>query len=767
MTKRLGADPLFFLAPVAILGILIADALPGVVPYWGAFLMLACASWAWRRRPLGTTLFWAAVAVAYAAVHASQWHSLRAFPQHHRLAEKPEGFSISAVGRVVDEPRMVGASATQAEVGLQELTIGERTYHLPHHLLLRASGHELNYGDVLRFTGRLYLPEAPRNPGQFDYRSYLHRHHWVGIVEVGPVDELTLLQQRPHPFKAVAMRARSRMAQAITRDLEEEPEICAVLTAMVLGMREQATPEMKTPFRHCGTLHIFAVSGLHVGIFALIAWLLMKPLGLSRAQVTWILIPLLFFYAFVTGWRPSAVRAATMAAVFLAAFCIHRQPRLLNGVGLAALVILASDTNQLFLPGFQLSFIVLLSIITLTRPLQRPFRRWLYPDPLIPPSLVQDYERRSYAWRRWAGNTVSVSAAAWLGSLPPMMLTFHLVTPVAVLANCIFMPLAFVILLTAAVSMLCSVVGILGWANILFCNANFALVHVLMSLAEAFSGLPGSHFHVSNRLPFTRPPLEITVLDLPMGGACTHVEMRGQTSELIDVGHRKSFSFFTLPYLHSAGLNQLDRLWLSHGDTSHVSAGPTLLSLYQPKVYTPAWPTRSPSVGRLEALLVKQNRPAVPLHAGQSLPLAQDAHWDVLYPPEAESFAPARADDRGLVLHLHAYHWKVLFMADAGFHTERWLLDSGRDLRAHVLIKGNHADDVSGLAEFLTDVQPQVVILDTETDQALEAKAWAKTNARHLIDQAEVGAVILGISQSEIRVRGFLHDEEFFLKRAR
>ncbi|MFT4641098.1 MAG: competence protein ComEC [Verrucomicrobiales bacterium] len=765
-SKRLRADPLFFVALAAALGIVLADQFATAVPFGAAFVVLGIVSWRWRHLARGPLLVWPAIALGFATIHAFHLQAFRAFPHFERIAADAEGLHVSAVGRVLQEPRTVGF-AKQAALQLQEITIDGRSYHLTHQVLIRVSDHAISYGDVLAFTGRLFLPEPPRNPGQFDYRTYLQRHDWVGIVDVGRSEQLEVREQKPHAFKSMALRARERMALAITRDLEREPEICGVLTAMVLGMRDQATPEMERPFRYSGTLHIFAVSGLHVGIFALIAWLCLKPLGLSRSHVTFILIPLLFFYAFVTGWRPSAVRAATMAAVFLASYCMHRDPRLPNSLGLAAILILAGNTNQLFLPGFELSFAVLLTIIVFAKPIQRPFRHWLYPDAFIPVSLLEEHEQRAYVFRRWLGDIVAVSVAAWFGSLFLMAFTFHLVTPVAVLANCLLMPLGFFILFTAAMSMLSSTIAILGPVNILFNNANFALVHGLIGLAEGFSSVPGGHFLVSGRLPFTRPPIEITVLDMPRGGGCAHVQVRGGPNELIDVGHVNSFRRLTEPYLRHAGLNGVDRLWLTHGDTGHSGAAAEILDLYHTKVYQPSWPSRSPSTQRIGVTLEQRKMPPTLIHAGHSLPLAQAAYWEILYPPQDESFAPAPADDRGLVMRLHAYDWRVLLMADAGFHTERWLLDSEQDLRADVLIKGNHADDVSGLAEFLAAVNPQVIVMDSETDNPSSVSGWKAKHAVHVVDQKEVGAVILGISKSKIKVRGFRADQEIFLKRER
>lgn len=767
--KRLRADPLFYLAVAGCFGILAGDTFPKAVLYGAAFLVLL-GQVVWSvvrglRRPMW--LFGLTVVSAFAAAHA--WHlaAFEAFPLQERLRADEEGVYVEVKGRINNEPRPLGGYGLQAVLALETLRVDGVTYHLPHQVVLHALDEPIKYGDVLRIRARLYLPEPPRNPGQFDYRAFLKRHDWAGILEVTRDDELKLLSQKPHSFKATALKARAKMAEAITRDIENEHDTCAVLTAMVLGMRERASPELEEPFRLSGTLHIFAVSGLHVGIFALIAWLLLKPLGLSRAQVTLLLIPLLFFYAFLTGWRPSAVRAATMATIFLASFCVHREPRLLNSLGLAGLLILAGNSNQLFLPGFQLSFAVLLSIITFTKALQRPFRLWLYPDPFIPTSLLEEHEQQAYGYRRWLGDIVSVSAAAWLGSLPLMAATFHLVTPVAIFANCLLMPLGFCILLTAALSMLTSLVGILGPINILFNNANYVLVHGLLYLAETFAQVPGGNFLVSGRNSLTRPSIEITVLDMPKGGAVAHVEVRGKSNELIDIGHRRSYRLLTEPYLRHAGLNSIDRLWLTHGDTGHTGAVSQLLARYDPKVYQPQWQSRSPSMLELDGLLEERGATATRLNAAESIALGRDAYWEILYPPEDPEFPPSAADDRALVLRLCGFSWKVLFMSDAGFATERWLLDHGIDIEADVLIKGHHGNDFSGTYEFLDAVNAQVIIHDTEVAHEESVTAWGRERNRPVLDQHQIGAAILQVSKSTLKLRGFRGDQVIRLEQGR
>src|SRR5712692_5590318 len=109
------------------------------------------------------------------------------------------------------------------------------------------------------------------------------------------------------------------MQRQLTLDLDDSPEIAGVIQSMVLGLKGETPDETRELFQRTGTLHLFVVNGLHVGIIAGIAWLLIKPLRVGRRRSVFAIIPLLAFYAVVTGLSPGSIRATIMAAIVLGA----------------------------------------------------------------------------------------------------------------------------------------------------------------------------------------------------------------------------------------------------------------------------------------------------------------------------------------------------------------------------------------------------------------------------------------------------------------
>jgi len=196
------------------------------------------------------------------------------------------------------------------------------------------------------------------------------------------------------------------------------------------------------------------VAGLHVGIVAALLWMLATVARLSRKSAAALIIPLLLFYAAVTGLHISSVRAAVMSSILLGGFFFDRKAFVLNSLAAAAFFLLCWNTNELFSTGFQLSFAVVGAIILLADPLSAFLQHWSAPDPFLPRSLVLGPRRWNARRLDWLCRGSSVSLAAWAGSLPLVLWYFHLVTPISLFANLVVVPIAFFVIAIALLSLL-------------------------------------------------------------------------------------------------------------------------------------------------------------------------------------------------------------------------------------------------------------------------------------------------------------------------
>jgi len=135
------------------------------------------------------------------------------------------------------------------------------------------------------------------------------------------------------------------------------------LSSVFLGRRELLTKEEKLAFINTGTIHLLAISGLHIGIWSLILLFFLKIFNIKFKIRIIISLFVLFLYTFIIGAPPSAVRAFIIYVVFYFSFLLKRKIIPLNSLGLSGLVILFIWPFSVFDIGFWLSFICVFSLI--------------------------------------------------------------------------------------------------------------------------------------------------------------------------------------------------------------------------------------------------------------------------------------------------------------------------------------------------------------------------------------------------------------------
>ncbi len=784
LTSVLGRDPLVPLALAAGGGIVAADR------WWGAggvpmsaFLAVAVAAFlvAWKK-PRWPGLLALGTAGVFAFGHCVALWQMAQFPFAPNL-ENGDAIRLEATGVVVKEPDAPGAGRTRSGrcvIRFSEMKVAGLVFRCDQRLPVRLTSPTANlrYGDRLVTTGLLKPFDPPRAPGAFDPGGFFGRTLGAtGEFQVGPGDRIRILERDAgNPLIALALRSRKTIEERITRGLEGEPATAAVIKAMVLGQREDTPEHIEEQFRLSGAMHVFAVSGLHVGLFLGILWALLRLLRVPRRYAVWILIPAGLFYATVTGLRPSAVRAAVMGTVVLLGFVAERKPRLLNSLGFAALLLLAFDTRQLFLPGFQLSFAVLASIVIFADGLRELFHRPCRIDPLLP-------RRFAPRWRRgldWCAGGISkglaVSLAAWAGSALLVVHHFQLLTPVAVPANLVMVPLAFAVLGVAFASLLVSLCGGGVVAGAVLNPLNGGLVRFVTWTAGLFAAAPAGSFHVNpsqlERSALPRDSVHVTVFEPTFAGLSQLWSFRvddGRTAHwLVDPGDPIGFASAAQPLLRHRAVNRLQALVLTHGDFDHFGAAPLVVERFRPgAVIASPYDSRSSVVPQLEESLARAGVPHWRVARGDRFPLAgeDDTALTVLYPPREEN-PPGNADDRCLVLQLRHHDWRILSTADSGFLTEKWLLaHETRGLRADVWVKGWHAAEISGLLEFLDQVRPRAVVTTNHEFPSHEgaSEAWREELERRgiaLFDLTELGAVEIELTPERLRVAPASSDDQ-------
>jgi len=753
-------QPFVGLAVMAAMGIITAETLPLpsiAVTAAALILVLSILIGACWPRLVAT---YAIVGAGFFLLHNFATQNTQGQRLADELGSRPR--VVTAIGSVISEPKIAPSGFATFLLQLKSIEFEDRKQSTRAVWQVRWKSAP-EFGDELKFFGTAEPIPPPRNPGEFDMRAYLARRDVRRALFVRYPEDGTLIRHGGgNPVMRAAQKSRTWMQNALCRGLEDAPEVQNFLSGIVLGLRHQTPEDIEEPFQQTGTLHLFAVAGLHVGIVATLLWMLTTVARLSRKAAAATIIPLLFFYAAVTGMHVSSLRAATMASILIGGFFFERKAFLFNSLAAAAFFILCWNTNELFSAGFQLSFAVVGAIVLLADPLFAFSRRWTAPDPFLKSALLRGPRRWMHSGYEWLCGGASVSLAAWAGSLPFVLWYFHLVTPISLFANLVVVPIAFFVLAIALLSLLAT--PLLPWLALIFNNANWALATLVIGIVHLFAQIPGGHFYVEHPHWPEKRVAEVTVLDLG-AGAAVHLQSGGE-DWLFDCGNDRSYQRVVREYLHWAGVNRLSGLLLTHGDALHLGGTAQLLDDFpRVRVLDNPTPDRSTIHRRLQRLFHERGINPAALVAGDNFRLSRGVTADVLFPPRA--FSSPIADDQAYVIRvLVGPAASILFMSDSGVKTEQALLASHLDVRSDIIIKGQHHSGQSGSEAFLNAARPRLIIASSRDfpDHERINDAWAEALQKRgikLFRQDESGAVTLRFRHDSWEAQSYLTGEIF------
>ena len=605
-------------------------------------------------------------------------------------------------------------------------------------------------GAVVGARGSFQALQGPRNPGEFDRAAWLRRQGVAAVFYTGWTGGTVEAGHLAAWGAAIRHGFRSR----VTAGLPDDSTEAGVIRAVVLGEKPPDSDALIGVFRNSGTLHVFSVSGLHVAMVGAIAWWVLSWAGVSRRRAVPLLLPVIFGYAWITGFGAPAVRAAWMAAVFLGAFIFRRRPDLLNALGAVLFVAMLWDGRLLFQPGVQLSYGVVAAIAVGVAWSSRVFAWMAVPELYLPMDLMNRWQEAWLWLRRKIAQMLSVSLAAGIGSAPLTAAHFGLITPISVLAGLVLVPLVFGLLFVALLAIVVSPLAP-PVSRGLNCMNGYVAMGCVHS-ATFFSKVPGGHFLLHRE---ERPMLLVYDLGHGAGAAC--FSGGPEAAVLIDCGDRRGFKRTVMPSLRKLGIEP-DSVVLSHPDGRHLGGGSAVWDAFPVRqALLPVERSRSPAFRSWI-----DDGPAAGIRMHQvglvdSLAFPDGASLEILNVPDSWAVNSV-ADERVAVYRLHWKGWKFLFTSDAGIGTELKLLDEGRDLSADVIIAGRHRGDLTLCDPFLDAVNPQVIIASNANhpiEERLDSRisAYWKSRGILVMDQARCGGVTLLVDdEGNLSVDGFM-----------
>jgi len=468
---------------------------------WGGAFACVCAAairlWSPRRSGSGMaphrgracdTLLLLAAAVLAGWVSASPRLRGAAPPSDWSAGGAPEAVEVSVVDDPVANPSVHGRLVRcWVQVRVIRVRTAEGEWQRPGFITTPMWWHGTPDGRLPRYGDHWLLHDVNWPAARADTQDA----HWPRVF---PRQATFVSGGHGSSFRTWCYAARARVAEHLTRGVEQLPEENGILQSLMVGGRGRLSRAVRDLGAATGTLHVFAISGQHVVIVTGLCILLLRAVRLSRVRWVWALGPVVIAYTVLTGAPASAVRACVMALVFLLAPSMGRRPDAASALCLSAVLIAAAAPAQIQDIGFIFSFVVVLGLIVWCPLIYGWLNAVVAPDPLALPE-ARGPRGIKHRMLRTLISVVAVSVAAWFASLPITAYYFERVTPVALLANLVVVPLAFLMVFSGCLSV------VLGSVSNLFAEiynmAAVTLIQWFLEVNRLLTRLPFSNIEIA------------------------------------------------------------------------------------------------------------------------------------------------------------------------------------------------------------------------------------------------------------------------------
>ncbi|MBI5192588.1 MAG: DNA internalization-related competence protein ComEC/Rec2 [Nitrospirae bacterium] len=542
--------------------------------------------------------------------------------EHNDISMYAVGDKYTVTG-MLDEPARYASDKVTANLKASKILLGENEVSVSGRLKITVYDPKiiLNYGDIIKVTGRLKIIRGFKNPGLFDYSKYIAREGIRTGLSISKKEYILKTGTGGNPVLKKIFILREKIRMAITKNIPEPS--AGILKAMVIGDMGTLTNEVRDTFNAAGVTHILSISGSHLGFIALISFFIIRYLLIHLPYNLLIKLSIhiipskiaaiftsvtIIFYTLLSGSETATVRSLIMALVYLLAILTEQDDDPVNTFVMAILIVLLWNPQALFDISFQLSYIAVYSmLITVKRfykiETEKNIPRW------------KDYSKKLFLF-------MLLTISASIATAPITAHYYNQITWTGIISNLIVVPFAGFIILpvglfTAILTLILNTdVMPLAWLDNVCLNLFYTIIECFAKLPFSiiYTPSPGivfiialyllilsllfmRNYYSKYLLPISiflilitagcnrykedyRDSLRITFLDVGQGDSAL-IEFPDKKRMLIDGGGTFSETFdigrsVVAPYLWNngnsefLGIRKVDYIVSSHPQLDHI-----------------------------------------------------------------------------------------------------------------------------------------------------------------------------------------------------
>ncbi|MCF6204010.1 MAG: DNA internalization-related competence protein ComEC/Rec2 [Methylococcaceae bacterium] len=628
----------------------------------------------------------------------------------NRLPELLQGQTIEVEGQVIGLPHY-----DERKVRF-DFSVSKPTKNFPKKIRLSwyFPKQKIKTGQFWTLAVKLKKPHGRFNPGGFDYEKWLFEQNIgaTGYVRTNPEPLLNKFKSTNKTF--------SNLRQEISDKLDEllkDSDNKGLVKALMIGERNEINQQQWDVFRKTGTVHLLAISGLHIGLISGLVYFLVLQISIKLSTVSpqkyAAISALVFalFYSALAGFSLPTQRSLMMLIIAMIALVWQRKITASNTVSLTLFTVLIVDPLAVLSIGFWLSFLAVIVIIY---------------------SLAGRLGRRGY----WL-SAIKIHCVTAIGLAPLLIYSFQQISVISPIANFISVPvISFLVVPLCLLSVVFMFIFpfiteqcltfvdtlLQGLYDILLIMADLPYAVLNTETATVFTipltllavfilmapkGLPARWLGLVFLIPsffvnHDKPKQgEITTTLLDVGQGLSAVIETAHHVLVFDTGAKYSNKFnmgdaVVIPFLESKGIEVVDALLISHADNDH--SGGALSIIKQKKVSKIL--TSVPN-------LFEQYSPILCLR-GQTWEWDQ-VRFEVLSP--SEDYLKGE-NNNSCVLKVSSNYGTLLFTGDIEKPAEDWLVTNyANQLESDILIAPHHGSKTSSSVSLLQQVSPKMILI--------------------------------------------------------
>lgn len=614
---------------------------------------------------------------------------------------------------------------------------------------------QLSWGDRIELTGQIDLPEPAKNPGEFDFARHMQRQGMSAMAFARHPAAARVIQPASVWNPERWLNEFRQQTVLLLRD-NLNAKNRATAEALLLGNRGHLSPDVERDFIASGTMHLLAISGLHVGILFVFLVRVQNLLLVSRTRSLLLAGLVCIIYTFLTDLRPSVMRSTCFILLYILGQTLYRDIRMGSLIGTTVLLLLVLNPSIAFDIGAWLSFLAVSALGWVSEHDSPPEDRAAPPDAVTWQDRFRELRGQSSEWLRLNYRRMLTIAVL---TAPIVATQFHVVSLVGMIVNILLIPLTTVTLICGYMAIF---VGLLVPPTASITTIPFDWMLSALHLGVSLSADVRVGFVMIPDLPAWFIPVYYALLALSVMARhavlrrcfrisllvyvilvfrtiCQVPEHDGLTCSVLSVGHGNAVVVQTpdnrvllfdagamyrgertadtvCRFLWHRGYRMIDAIVISHPDLDHYNAVAGLLErlpvghIFLTNEFVR---TESPTVQKVLDGISTLGVPVAILGSGDALPCA-DLHISFLKAAtEPES---GLSDNEASVTAILEYRGRrICLPGDLEGHGQLQLLPSLP--QCDVLMSPHHGSPNSNVPALAATVQPAHVIVSSRNDR--------------------------------------------------